>query len=482
MLDLRLQMKLQQKLVMTPQLRQAIKLLQLSKIELVQQIEQELMENPMLEAGGDLEAGQSLGDVRPEEAASALNAEDSHVEATPEHTSLTREDVLNWDDYLNDGRDLGYTPREVPDQIPYENVLRHSETLEEYLTWQLELQHLSEAELTVAKQLAGNLDSKGYLAIGLEEVAVLEGYPLEEVERILKIVQHCDPVGVAARNVQECLLIQLEANGRSESLAAIIIRDCLPELERRAYADIAKKLECSVEDVNEAFEEIQLLEPKPGRHYSSDPPRYVVPDIRIVKIDGEYKILLNDYGIPQLRISPLYRTLLAAGEKVPEATKEYVEKKVNSARWLMKSVQQRQRTIYKVAESILVRQKDFFDNGISHLKPMVLRDVAQDIGVHESTVSRVSTSKYMHTPQGIFEIKYFFHGGLSHRDGVDVSSLRVKEMIKNLVAAENRRRPLSDQNIAKYLMDRGIEIARRTVAKYREELNIPPSSRRKKVV
>ena len=477
-MEQRLNLKLTQKLVMTPNLQLAIRLLQLNKLELVEAINAELQENPAL----DLEAvaPDPLVSSSESPAAMSVSSEDSPEMGSDDLPDKDPSSLgeMDWESYFDNGADYGYVPSEEKSPFAYENVIHRSETLTEHLLWQLSLTRLSQEEQQLGLMIIGNIDDDGYLAAPLDEISRRTQKPEPEILKVLEIIQQFDPVGVAARDLVECLLIQVrQAEFDQNPLAETIIREHLPHLERNAYKEIAKELQVPVEDVITAADFIRTLEPKPGRAFNQSTTQYIQPDVYIYKIDDEYKIMLNEQGLPKLKINKLYQRY--KDKSADPATKQYVEQKFRNALWLIKSVEQRQRTIYKVSESILKFQRAFFDNGIKELKPLVLRDVAEDIGMHESTVSRVSTNKYMYTPQGIFEIKFFFHSGLSSLGGEDVSSIRVKEMIKNLVLNENPRSPLSDREIMKQIQDQGIQIARRTIAKYREELKIPPSSRRR---
>jgi RNA polymerase sigma-54 factor len=479
-LDLRLQMKLAQKLVMTQHLQLAIKLLQLNQLELQDRIAQEIEENPMLEespeaAIGALETGAGI----PEEPMPTV----PQAPEQPRTEEPGPMEEFDWDALLEDRSEVGFSFSEEKEAFAYENILAKNESLYDYLLWQLSVSDLNEQERSIGYQLLGNLDERGYLAISLEEVAALEEVPIELVEEVLAEVQRFDPPGVASRDVRECLSIQLELLPKLDEdkreLCLQVIEDHFADLERKNYQEIAKRLKLSSQEVMELVEMIRFLEPFPGRGWSNEPPQYIIPDVYITKVDGEYKVILNDDGLPKLRVSKLYRRLLKNKDETSKDTKSYLKDKLNSALWLIKSIDQRQRTIYKVACSILKFQREFFDKGIACLKPLVLKDVAEDIQMHESTVSRASTNKYMHTPQGVFEIKYFFHSGIDSGDGSSVSSRLVKDMIRKFIEGEDTRRPLSDQKLVSLLEKEHIQIARRTVAKYREELGIASSQQRK---
>jgi RNA polymerase sigma-54 factor len=349
--------------------------------------------------------------------------------------------------------------------------------------WQLKLTRCSEQEMKIGEQIIGNLDQNGYLTVDVEEIALSEKVEAGCVEAMLKKIQEFDPPGIAARDLKECLLIQARLLEIGNPLVEGIIREHMRDLELKNYTQIARKMKYSLSDVLQAVQLISNMDPKPGRIYSEERIQSIIPDVYVFKSGDEYKIVLNDDGLPRLRISNFYREIMMADNvsEDQETGKKYVKEKVQSATWLIKSIQQRQKTIYKVTESIVGYQKDFFDKGIQHLKPLVLRDIADDVQMHESTISRVVTNKYMQTPRGIFELKYFFSSGISRSNGDDIASKSVKEEIRKIVGGENPRNPYSDSEIAELLDKAGISIARRTIAKYREGMGILPSSRRKRL-
>jgi RNA polymerase sigma-54 factor len=497
-LELKQHLKMTQQLVMTPQLQQAIKLLQLSRMELVDLIRTEITENPLLEepAEGEEES----------RAEGASPAEQAQEEAAPQHKEAEKnEEVkgeegsneIDWDQYLDHYQLQGHTApsnRGLSDEeLPgFEATLTKKTDLVDHLVWQLRLSHFTPEEQQVAMLIIGNLDNDGYFKMPQVEGEVEDGAArdplvrvsfdaargLEFCEQVLKKVQSLDPVGVAARDLRECLLIQVRAiNADTPEIVAIIERH-LRHLESKNYAAIAKDLKISIEEVVKAVKVISHLEPKPGRAFSGEEPQYITPDVYVHKMGDKYVTVLNDDGLSKLRISGMYRAALKNGQA--GTAKEYIQDKLRSAVWLIRSIHQRQRTIYKVTESIVKFQKDFLDRGIAHLKPLILRDVAEDIGMHESTVSRVTTNKYVHTPQGIYELKFFFNSAINKTGGDEIASEAVKNHIKQIVAAEDPKHPHSDQKIVEILKGQSIEIARRTVAKYREVLGILPSSKRKK--
>jgi RNA polymerase sigma-54 factor len=488
-MEARLELKLQQKLIMTPQLQQAIKLLQLSRLELSQSVSQELIENPVLEEMTSEESAEEQSSEEGEAAAEIQTATETPPEASPEPegTQELKSDLEvgpEWDEYLNemsDGRDYGNAEADDKELPSYDQTLTRLPSLSDHLLWQL---HLSTSDPDLVKggeEIIGNLDDDGYLRATLDELAQQSGVSLGEMERALGLIQGFDPLGIGARDLRECLLIQVRQLDLQGTLVEKIIQDHLGDLEKRKYPNIAKVLNVTPQEVMEASQTIiHELEPKPGRPYLTADTNYVVPDVYVTKIEDRYVVQLNDEGMPRVRINPYYRKLLSRNEAIDKVTKEYVEERLRSAQWLIKGMEQRNKTIYKVAESIVKFQREFLDQGISHLRPMVLKDVAEDIEMHESTISRVTTNKFMHTPQGIFPMKYFFTTGFSDGNGADISSLTVKDAIQRLIKEEDIAVPLKDQQIVDVLKGRGIEIARRTVAKYREELRIPPTSVRKR--
>jgi RNA polymerase sigma-54 factor len=471
---------------MTPQLQQAIKLLQLSRLELVQSVAQELIENPVLEELSPEETEESAEGESP--TSETPQPAESQAEAAPEQGAQELKSDLElgpqWDEYLNelgDGRDYGSAEADDKELPSYDQTLTRLPSLSDHLSWQL---HLTTSESGVVKAgewIIGNLDDDGYLRATLEEIALQSGLPATSMEQALQLIQTFDPVGVGARDLRECLLIQVRYLDLENTIVEKIVADHLPDLEKRKYPNIAKALNVTPQEVMEASQVIiHELEPKPGRPYLPSDTNYVVPDVYVIKVEDRYVIQLNDEGLPRVRINPYYRKLLNRKDSIDKVTKEYVEERLRSAQWLIKGMEQRNKTIYKVAESIVKFQLDFLDQGITLLKPMVLKDVAEDINMHESTISRVTTNKYMHTPQGIFPMKYFFTTGFASGTGTEISSLTVKDSIQKMIKEEDPSTPLKDQQIVDALKARGIDIARRTVAKYREELRIPPTSVRKR--
>ncbi|MBK8012758.1 MAG: RNA polymerase factor sigma-54 [Deltaproteobacteria bacterium] len=481
-----LNLRLQQQLVMTPQLQQAIRLLQLSRLELVDAINSEIVQNPALEE-----------DQRPEDDTvaeeRAISGEEPNLrevvdldrakEVTGDQQAAGEIDWQQWlDQYSSTAPSGGQKPSSNEDLPSLEQTLTAKETLQEHLMWQLTLAQMVESDRGIAVEIIGALGDDGFLAgeRPCEDIAIRLGVSVDHVERVLLRVQDFDPAGVAARDIQECLLIQLRRQGNENKLAELLIREYLPELEKRNFQAIARKEEVSIDEVAEALRVVQSLDPRPARSFGEQDSIYITPDIYVNKVGDEYVIVQNEDGLPMLRVSKYYRNALANG--MNGEAKSYVQEKLRAAQWLIRSIHQRQRTIYRVMESILKFQRDFFDRGIDHLKPLILRDVAEDIGMHESTISRVTSNKYVHTPQGIFELKYFFNSSIGRSEGDDVASASVKHRIKQLIDAEDAKRPLSDQAIVEILKKENINIARRTVAKYREALGILASSKRRKIV
>jgi RNA polymerase sigma-54 factor len=483
-LDLKIQQGLRQmqKLVMTPQLRQAIKILQLPRGELDALLHEELDQNPLLAVD------QGEEETIPGE--SATIGDEPQTEAAAEAAAPA--DEIDWRTYLESYNEdipaLPPTGDEDADeerQNIIENQPNRTESLAEHLAWQLRFSDLSAEEERIASLILGNLDVDGYLQDAIEEIAASAGASVELVEHVLKIIQACDPPGVGARDLRECLLLQLRDHGLDDptvedpilSLAGAIVRDHLPALEGRRFERLAKDLGVSVEAIAQAVKLITALEPKPGRDFGEGEVRYVMEDVYVHKVGDEYVVTLNEEGLPRLKVSSSYRRLLAEGGEA----KEYVQEKLRAAAWLIKSIHQRQRTLLLVAQSIVKFQQEFLTHGVSHMRPLVLRDVAEDVGIHESTVSRAIASKYIATPRGIYPLKKFFTTGLKGRQGQDVAAESVKERIREMISHEDPTQPLSDEEIARALSRDDVTIARRTVAKYRESMNILPSAKRKRL-
>jgi RNA polymerase sigma-54 factor len=468
-----LQHRLSQRLILTPSLQQAIKLLPLTTLELAEVLEQEVMENPLLE---EVPVQETLS-------AEEIQQQDVQEEKKPADDPLKEIDVEKFfEDYFDDG---GYErrsrPSEVPEMPPIENTLTESPDLYDHLLWQLRMSASDELIMEIGEAIIHNLDEDGLLRTSIEEIANMGPWPMPDVERALAVIQSLDPPGVAARSLTECLRLQLKHLGLEDSPADVMVRDHLKQLQSHQYAEIGRLMGFSPEEVSQHLEVVKHLDPKPGNRYSPSKSAYILPDVFVVKEGDDYKIVLNDDGLPKLRISPTYKRMLDHKEPGSEETRNYVKDKLRSALWLLKSVDQRQRTIFKVAESIVRHQRAFLDHGITHLRPLVLRDVANDIGMHESTVSRVVANKYVHTPRGVYELRFFFHSGITSSMGEAISSVTIKDRIRKMIGEEDASRPLSDSRIAEVLGGDGLPLARRTVAKYRDELRIPPSNLRKAV-
>jgi RNA polymerase sigma-54 factor len=495
---------------MTPQLQQAIKLLQLSHLEMADVLRDEMEQNPVLEErsegsddrsdssdGGDARSGDSEPstdhDLEPlstpdkaeqTEIATDISTvlSDAPPDATPEPTSSEVDKEIDWEAYLESySYSLPATAGTGPGEElpPFEANLTKATSLHEHLRWQVQMDDLSEEESGIAAMLIEEINDDGYLA---KDAVALVAEELEvdpdRVEAVVHEMQRYEPLGVAARDLRECLLIQVKRLSTENRLVEDIIDRHLPNVERRNLSAIAKDLKVSTAEVSDAVRVIATLEPRPGRTYSDKEPQYITPDIYVHKVGSDYAIVLNEDGLPKLRISNYYRKALqiSGGQ-----AKSFIQEKLKSAQWLIRSIHMRQRTIYRVMESILTFQRDFFDSGVAHLKPLILKDVAEDVGMHESTISRVTTNKYVHTPQGIYELKFFFNSSISRFGGEAIASESVRDHIKRLIQEENPSAPYSDQQIVELLKRNEIDIARRTVAKYREMLKIPSSSKRKQL-
>lgn len=501
-MKLRLDLKLSQKLIMTPQLQQAIKLLQLSRLELQQSLSQQLLENPLLEeTQAELEESEIAASGEREEEAQPISGTEPSDEGTgtPEEQGAPEEFTASgWEEYFGSDRRVGDSERysSSQDEFPsYEQTVAKAQSLEEHLLWQLSLSGLTERGKALARLLIGNLDDDGYLRMTMSEVVAGTDFTEVEAESALRDIQTFDPTGVGARDLSECLILQLGHLGRNPmgslgarpgalkgSVVESVILHHLKDLEKKQYAKIAKALNVTVEEVFQATKIIEGLEPKPGRPFVNTQNYVIVPDVFVVKDEGQWLVLLNDDGLPRMRISPYYKQLMGAGQGDSPETKAYMDEKMRAAQWVIRSIEQRNKTIVKVVSSIVKFQEQFFEQGVQYLKPLVLKQVAEDIGMHESTISRVTANKYMYCPQGMLELKFFFNAGLQRADQPSDmhSSVSVREMIKKMVAEEDSKRPLKDEEIAARLRTQQVLIARRTVAKYRAEENIPSASQRKR--
>jgi RNA polymerase sigma-54 factor len=471
-LELKQQLKLSQQLIMTPQLQQAIKLLQLSRLELLQTIQQELEMNPLLE---EVES-QEIEEVETPEGAT----EDAYEEV---EISEKMRDDFDWETYLDDystGTPVLVESDPGKEYPSFDQRLTKPASLEDHLLWQLRLSDVTDEEKEIGGVIIGNLNTDGYLEASLDEIAEMAEVDKEAVASVLAKVQVLDPIGVAARDLRECLLIQARSITPQDDLAIEIIDKHLHYLESKNYVALVRTLKRKPEEVKAAINVILSLDPRPGSAYNEDSVQYINPDIFIFKMEDEFVIFLNEDGMPKLRVSSYYKDALGKESGEASETKDYIQNKLRSAAWLIKSIHQRQRTLYKVAESIVKLQHEFFEKGVAYLRPMVLRDVAEDVEMHESTISRVTANKYMHTPHGIFELKYFFNSSINSVVGEAIASESVKERIRQIVKEEDAKKPYSDNEIVDILEKENIQIARRTVAKYREMLGILPSSKRKR--
>jgi len=483
-LELKQAPKLVQQLVITPQLQQAIRLLQLTRLELVDMISQEMKENPLLEEEEEQE-GRELAEGE----APVTQQEEGETSPEPEHTAEVKgtgegADEFDWENYLENSNLIPFqkSSQDGEERPSFENFLTKRTTLTDHLQWQLQLSHFTDQEHQAGIWIIGNLDEDGYLKISLEDICSETNLPMEEVEGVLRRIQQFDPVGVAARDLKECLLIQLEQLSHRDPLAEIIVSEHLSLLKNRNYPAIAKQLGVSLDRVNRAASLISKLDPKPGKAFGGEVIQEIIPDVYVYKVEGDYVIYLNDEGIPRLRINSLYRDILNGSRLSPEGERKYIQEKLRSALWLIRSIHQRQRTIYKVTKSIVKFQREFLEKGIQFLKPLVLRDVAEDIQMHESTISRVTHNKYVHTPQGIYELKFFFNAGITSTQGETMASESVKNLVREIIAKEDPKKPYSDEKLVQILQGMNIHIARRTVSKYREMMKILSSNERRKIV
>lgn len=526
MSSLRLTHSLQQKMILTPQLRQRIEMLQMTSLELNELIEQEIVANPILEEVQSGDEVQEISDNILDQNADGISegldkAPDSEPRAqvdslteyeagndsfTPEkpsengfdeksdvdfetgdETFQERSDSFEEIDYgreFQDYLDPGYRTQEIEykDDAPsFEQFLSHTPSLSEHLEWQLTMLQITEKLDEAAICIIGNLDDEGRLTASIEDIASMSNCSLETAENARQIVMNLEPVGCGALDVKECLLAQLTANGEGESLAADLVRNHLEDLQPHRLQHLAKDTGMDVHDLDEEINKIRILDPYPARKYSAEDAIFVAPEVYVEKIEGEYVIYFTDDGGPRLRISPTYHQLLDQTETSKEA-KDFIKEKVRSAVDLLRNIEHRRQTIYRVVECIVDRQRNFLDNGVEFIKPMMLKDVAEDIGMHLSTISRVVNRKYAHTPQGVIELRRFFSEGMMNEEGEEVSTRILKLRIKKMVEDENSKKPMTDEEIAKVLSKEGVKLSRRTVAKYRDQMSIPGSRERKTVI
>jgi len=493
----RLDQRQVQKLILAPALQQAIKLLPLTNLELIEVINEELTENPMMELEEEAETGPP--ESAEEQASANAEPEAGDPEKVPEETRETEspdealalgeppkspdevekvEAEASFQDYLDDG----FRPNfgEKREAVSLENTLSRSPSLWDHLNWQASLTFFEPEEREIAQFIIGNVNEDGYLGSPVEEIARLARAAPEKVEAIRQKIRAFDPVGVASLDLREALLAQMDRHDVRDDIARDIVSRYLPLLEKSDYAQLARILAIPLAEVKDHIEIIRSLDPAPGRKYTEEKTFYAVPDIIVTKEGDEWKVVVNDEGLPRLRISAYYKQLLGKASREQSEATRFLKDRLKKALWFMRSLDQRNRTIYRVARFIVDRQRDFFDKGLEFIQPLTLIEIAQEVGVHESTVGRVVANKYMETPRGVFSLKYFFHKSLHGDLGEDVSSLRIKDRIRKLVEQEDGNNPLSDIEIGDILARENLKIARRTVAKYRKQLKILPSHIRKR--
>jgi RNA polymerase sigma-54 factor len=453
-----LHMEQTQKLIMTPELRQAIVILQLATLELTQYLHQQMLENPILE-------------MREES------------EETEEAAQESENFSLDWEEYFQDGSDLGFIrpPREKANEYSYENYIPEPITLQEHLLFQLKMALSPGQKQEIGEFLIGNIDDHGYLQVSLAEAARYFQLPEQDIIEVLSVIQGFDPPGVAARDLAECLLIQLNQGNTCQTYVAEIINLHLQDLGSGRLAKIARKMKIPLQKVQEAADLIKTLDPKPGYRYAAiNEARYITPDVVVERVGTDYVVLVNDLAVPRLGVNPLYKSLLQQDACSDSETRKFVESKLNAAVWVIKSIEQRRWTLYRVVNAIIDFQRDFFDKGVKALRPLTLRQVAKVLGMHESTVSRAAANKYIQTPQGVFELKFFFASGINNSSGTGTSSDSIKKIIQELLSKENPLKPFPDKEIAHHLIRHGIQISRRTVTKYRDELGILSAAKRRR--
>lgn len=480
-LELKLIPKLSQRLIMTPILQQVIKLLPMTRLELVSAIRQELEENPLLEEAQEQETQEETKpETEPEAEAPADGFEE---EAVINDKQEKKNEEIDWESFFQEEAYDGATGEGFSERPSIENMIRAPKLLPEHLLWQLNLTVMEPILNKIGQIIISEIDQDGFFKADMADVASQAGATVEEVKKALEIIKTFDPTGIGAVDLKECLLIQMENLEPDDPIIRELILGYLPQLSERNYVAIAKKLGVDTERIVEAMEFIRSLDPAPGMAFSPEKPLYVIPDMYIVPIDDDYQVILNDDGVPRLKINSHYKRILKNqnSNSINGETKDFITNKFRSAIWLIKSIEQRRQTMMRVGTSIVKFQRGFMDHGIAHLQPLVLKDVAEDINMHESTISRVTRNKYMHTPQGIFELKFFFHGGVGSYLGSTVSSVRVKEMIKKIVTEEDMKKPVTDDRMVELLQTQDVKIARRTITKYRKELGIQSASKRKRI-
>lgn len=486
---------LRQELKVNPRLYQAMDLLYMPLLDLQQHLKQELLTNPFLELVEPEDDDDDVAEA--EEAAEPQDLTEPEAAAEPE-PEKTGDDDVDWEAVLLDGFETGGQREEHEQREWYEPVTVDARDLADHLTEQLSLLDLSPRQAFLAEEFVGNINDDGYLACSLEEIRTsinemlrreadereVEDVPEfteEETEGMLQIIQELDPPGVGARTLQECLLLQLRAAGQRESLQGRLVADAFDELIARRWGEMAKRFGISAQAVQAAADEIAKLDPKPGLRFSAGSDNYIIPDLVVEKIDGQYHIFLNDGNLPRLKLSRTYQEIARDKKRFDTESKDFIASKLNSANWMIQAIEQRRQTMLKVMHYIVDRQRDFFERGVQGLKPLTLREVAEAVGMHESTVSRVTNEKFVQTPRGVLPLKFFFSSGLSTADGDDVSARGIKDQIEKLVSGEDPKNPLTDQAIVEILQETGVQIARRTVAKYRDQLGVLPARMRKRV-
>jgi RNA polymerase sigma-54 factor len=475
--------QLKQEIKINPRLYQAMDLLYMPLLDLQQHLKQELMNNPFLEM------------VEPEE---EDDEEEGQTEEAPAEEKVN--DEIDWEEILLNGFDAGGRHEEHEEKEYYEPVTVETRDLADHLRDQIQLLELSPRQRLLADEFVGNIDEDGYLACPTEEILTsindlvrstaeeMDQDPLDapiysqaELEEMMSVIQGLDPPGVGARDLRECLLLQLKDAGLEQSVPYRLVRDCFDELINHRWSEISKRFGISPSDVQKAADEIQKLDPKPGIKYSDTGDNYIIPDLIVEKIDGKYHVFLNDANLPRLKLSKAYQEIARDKKKFEGENKEFISNKLNSANWMIQAIEQRRQTMLKVMNFIVDRQREFFEKGVQYLKPLTLREVAEVINMHESTVSRVTNEKFVQTPRGVLPLKFFFSSGLSTTGGEDVSARGIKAQIEKLVSEEDPKHPLTDQAIVNILKESGVQIARRTVAKYRDQLGVLSARMRKRV-
>ncbi len=473
---LQLQQKMSQRLIMTPQMQQSIQLLQLSTLELSELLQEEMTENPMLEEEEPVDTN-----VNKDEDMPVSENGENHNE---EKGIIELDD--NWEDYFSDSSDIGYissgTSYATEEEEEYNTQIAQEENLKDHMNWQLHVSAANQLQRTIGEYLIENIDEDGYVLIDLKEAADFLDCPLESVEETLALIQTFDPSGIGARSLSECLEIQCRHMDIDDDDILAVIRHHMDQLERRRFKEIARALGVTEQHVQEISDFISTLVPRPGRKYTPTSNEYISPDVFVERVGGEWQIRVNDDGAPPLRISKKYLDMLHNKDGITGEEYDFIKKKFQSAIWLIRNIEQRNRTLYRVTKAIMDKQERFLEEGITVLKPLKLKDIADELGIHEATVCRVVNKKYVQTIRGLFELKYFFSTGLESGGNDDMSSKSVMEIIRNLIDEEDEKKPLSDQKIMEILhKDYDLNIARRTVAKYREKMGILPTSKRKRV-